>query len=99
MWWRTRTRRLEELEDEVASLKRAFGNLELEWSNAYDKLRKIVQRISKRAEIVERAESPGAVPGAESGRANGTNPLSARQQEFNERILARRNRLGGGQTQ
>ncbi len=89
-------KRLTVLEEDFRKLKREFDSLELEWSNAYDKFRQIVQRIAKRAEIAQRAESPGAVPGTEGGHVDGTNPLSVRQSEFQQRIMARRNRLASG---
>lgn len=95
MWWSKESRRVQALEDDLAKLRREFQSLELEWSEAYDKLRRVVQRISKRAEILEKAESPGAsLAGGDGADAAGTS-LSARQQEINQRILSRRNRLGG----
>jgi len=46
-------KRLRVLEERHDDLERQFKALELDWSNTYDKLRSIVQRISKRAERLE----------------------------------------------
>lgn len=90
MWWRNRVeRRVSDLEERQTKVERAFKELELDWLHALDKLKSLMGRIAKRAEVIERGAipadgtaplTPGRSPGA------GVDPISAQ-------ILARRNRL------
>jgi len=53
-------RRIDELEEELAKLKRAFSGLEMDWANTQDKLKQMMGRIAKRAELMhDVAESEG----------------------------------------
>lgn len=84
--------RLDELEERCAKLQREFHQLEIEWADTLDKVKRMMQRVAKRAEVVERAEreeSDGEVPTVESGPV-----LSGRLAQINRQILARRNRGG-----
>ena len=46
--------RVRALEDERATLKREFQALEMEWSQAFDQIKRMMQRVAKRAEIAEK---------------------------------------------
>lgn len=72
----------------MARLERQFQSLELEWSNAYDKLRQIVQRIAKRAQALESLEARGDGEGAEPA-ATTPRPMSTRER-IQAQILAQR---------
>jgi hypothetical protein len=89
---KTENRRLIELEEAHAKLRRDFANLEAEWSNAYDKLRRMMMRVAKRAEVAEKAaEEPEQLPltnGLEPGHARPG--LSDRQRALQQTILRRR---------
>lgn len=77
-----------EVEEKLASLKREFTALELEWSNAYDKLRQIVQRIAKRSQALEALEAPGGER-AENGAVPPVRQMSTRER-IQQQILDRR---------
>lgn len=66
-------------------------SLEAEWSNTYDKLRAMMQRIAKRAEVAEKAVSAGAPDAAApSPQGVGGRLLTARQLQIQQQILRRR---------
>jgi predicted nucleic acid-binding Zn-ribbon protein len=48
--------RVSELEEELTKLKRRIDAVELDWASYLDKFKRIVQRIAKRAEVVENQE-------------------------------------------
>lgn len=91
------SRRVADLEDEVAKLKRAFASLEMDWLNVQDKLKRMLMRTVKRAEVAEKLEAareeladvtdvtPPATNGAQSGRL-----MTARQRQLQQEILTRR---------
>jgi len=87
---------LTEVQESIASLKRDFQNLEFEWSNAYDKLRKMMQRVAKRAEVAEKApdgNDPDPPPSLQM--ENGQlmpmgGRLNDRQRQIQQQILRRR---------
>lgn len=87
--------RLNECEDAIAKLRREFLNLESEWSNAYDKMRRMMMRTAKRAEVIEKSEeqieeqSAGPTPNGEDRASNGR-IMSTRQRELQQQILRRR---------
>ncbi len=84
--------RISRLDDKLETLKRDFQNLELEWTNFYDKARRMLARVAKRAEIVEKAdaeEAPTAPTLLPIGGPN-TGRLSDRQKEIQQQILRRR---------
>jgi hypothetical protein len=83
--------------------QRRINGLELEFEALYDKCRSALQRVSKRAEAVERAEQQQPAPApaddtelhgavvANDGVVGG--PLTARQKAIQQQILKRR--MGG----
>ncbi len=86
-------KRLAEAEEELRKLRREFVALELEWSLAYDKLKSMMQRIAKRAEVVEKAADQ-----ENNGSASQVGPtpgplFSGRAAEAQAAILRRRSRL------
>ncbi len=91
-------RRVQELEDDFAKLRRDYNSLELEWNNTLDKLRAMMGRIAKRAEVAEKAAQPssseeaGATPPAAGARF-----LTPRQLQIQQQILRRRANGNGGQ--
>lgn len=81
-------RRLKHIEEELERLQRDFKGLRMEWDDAYDKLRTLTARFTKRAEAIEKARAPQGAEGVEENVAHGPtlDPVSAR-------ILARRAKL------
>jgi hypothetical protein len=81
------------LEERLAKLERDQKNLEMEWSNAWDKLKRMMQRIAKRAEVAERgaenddSSTPAVNGGTESP---STGRLNDRQRQIQQQILRRR---------
>ncbi len=81
----------------MSKVKRDLANIELEWINFLDKSKRMLGRIAKRAEMVEREETSEAETGTTDGglhRLEGGSPattrLSDRQREIQQRILRRR---------
>jgi hypothetical protein len=80
------------------SIESRMRALELDWEDTYERIRRVLQRISKRAEIIEKkeaAEHPQMVENSpDSGFAPGppglTARLSDRQKEVQRLILRRR---------
>ncbi len=95
-WHSNSTRRLEDLEEQMRKVVRDFQALELEWENAYDKLRSMMQRVAKRAEIAEKAaeaaDATTIVPQGEDGKPI---ILSPRQRIIQAQIAERRRMMGG----
>jgi chromosome segregation ATPase len=96
MAWFDQKKQIDALRQDVDELKRQFRGLELEWTSVYDSTRRMLAKISRRqqredaSEDTQRAEGEN---GATSGIESSPSSLSARQQELNARILARRARL------
>jgi len=95
MWFRDssarRTRELVgELVEHCEKLKRRVDALELDYEALYDKVRSALQRISKRAEVVEKAGHPpeGAAEQLELDGNGG--PLTPRQKQIQQQVLRRR---------
>lgn len=86
-----------ELEEQILKLRRDFQALEMEWSNAYDKLQTMMQRVAMRARVVEKAlqsEEPEKIaPGDAVAHALGLPDGVGRRQAINSAIMRRR----GGQ--
>ena len=95
MFWTTKQQeQIIKLEESFAKLRRDFQGLELEWSNVYDKMRHLMGRIAKRADVVESGKPIGEEP--EMPNVDGTgvpSTLSARATQAQAAILARRRRL------
>lgn len=104
MWWRNKTeRRIHDLEEAFEKLTRDQKRLDLDWLDTLDKVKSLMGRIAKRAEVVERGSAERA-PGDSDrshppnvGDAGGLAPVDP----ISAKILARRNRVqqqlvGGG---
>jgi hypothetical protein len=97
-WNHKALRRCEELEDQLRKVKRDFLELQLEWTNAYDKLKTMMGRVAKRADVVRSAAEEPAEEGA--GTAFTVSELQAlshlppHQRRIQEQILLRRRKLG-----
>lgn len=100
-WSHKALRRCEQLEDDLRKLKRDFLELQLEWTNTYDKLRTMMGRVAKRAEIVENAHSDASQPGGEpefsANEQLFLSRLPPRQRQIQSAILLRRRVNGGTQ--
>lgn len=54
----TKARRaIEDLEEQLAKIKREMNFLQMDWADTLDKVKKMMQRIAKRAEIAEKLEA------------------------------------------
>jgi len=90
-------KQVSELEERVQKLEREMHSLQLDWENAYDKLRQMMGRISKRAEqLHDAAESAGNLYPSDESPSDGLpegvpRTLTARQTAVQRAILARRN--------
>jgi len=88
-------KRLKRVEERVDALERLMKALELEWSNVYDKVRTTLAKLAKREE-----RAPAPVPSVELTSSTGSSAvptsLTERGREIQRQILARRNRLTGG---
>ncbi len=88
-------RRLEDAEEELRKLRRKQEEIEIEWINFLDKAKRMLGRIVKRAELVERAEE-SEEPAAERQvhlappQAPPGGGLSERQRQIQQTILRRR---------
>jgi hypothetical protein len=86
-------------EERMAQLESKLRALELDWEEVYEKIRRTMQRISKRAEFIEKAEARSEAPpepmqnGADGAMSPATGRLSDRQRAIQTQILKRR---GGG---
>lgn len=95
MWPFGDTRRITRLEDDFRALAADFKGLELEWTNVYDKLRKVMGRVVKSRAIIEANENGEAVQtGALSALTTASGPASGlltdRQKAIQQQILRRR---------
>lgn len=86
------------------SLESRMRALELDWEDTYERIRRVLQRLSKRAEVIERAEKnesardsamalDGGGNGGHATEHPATGRLSDRQKAIQQAILRRR----GGQ--
>ena len=93
-------KRLAEHEDALARVDRRLTALEVQWMDTLDRLKQMMGRVLK-----ERQRAEAAKPDYERVQEHlsdedvgaGHTSLNQRQQSINEKILARRNRLGGTQ--
>ena len=103
MWPFPAKKAIQSAEIDPRSIESRMRALELDWEDTYERIRKVLQRISKRAEFVEKAEARAAEQQA-SERPGGERPpnsggldrtpvggmLSSRQKEIQAAILRRR---------
>jgi hypothetical protein len=83
------------------SIESRMRALELDWEDTYERIRKVLQRISKRAESLEKLEAhrdereSASDPQAPGGGSEATysGRLSPRQREIQQQILRRRTNL------
>lgn len=83
---RTR-KRLEELEDRVRDLEQSNRALELEWETMYDKFRRVLATISKRAQREEEREAAAPKTADSVTAVTGSSDRTA---DLNEMILKQR---------
>jgi hypothetical protein len=94
-------KQIEELRQDFDKLRKEFSVLELEWADMFDRMRRMLMKISKRQ---ERAEDTQRVDGEaetetpiQPGSSRPTS-LTPRQLAWQQRILAqRRGRNDGGE--
>lgn len=84
------------LEERVAKLERTLSGIELDWSDTYDKLKRLVGRYAKERSKIESLQQNDPVDGA--GDAGSTAPaphslLTPRQHQIQQQILQRRVRM------
>jgi phage shock protein A len=91
-WFRPASKQLSELRQEVDELRRQVKALDEEWSDYYDRFRRLMAKMAKRD---ERAAGDNEVreDAPEGAVTTGSEALTASQQRINEQILSRRNRL------
>ena len=84
---------LKELEERCETLERQLKAVRLEWDDAYERMMRLQQRVTKRAQIIERkeAEDQEETPEVTEGFEG---VLSEHQRKVNASILARRARNG-----
>jgi hypothetical protein len=75
-----------EIQDRLEKLERAMKTLNLEWEDAYDRLKHMMSRVAKRAARMEEAEQGTVV---EHG-VRVPNPLNPRLAAIQQKILERR---------
>ncbi len=83
-------REILELREDFEKLRRGYQTLQLEWSEAYDKIHHLMQRLAKRDALQKPQQPEAPIEQREDGSA--ASSLSLRQQEINAQIMARRNR-------
>lgn len=84
---------VEELHEDFLKLQREFKSLQMEWENAQDKLLTMMQRVAKRADVLQKEMDGGKPPlsAEEQTIADGLTPRQTRAQQM---ILARRRANG-----
>ncbi len=94
--------RLDDLEETVERLEKTLKNLEIEWSETYDKFRLLNMRVAKRVQRLDKDSSQEEPQGAGEEDTSGSSEagrmfssLSPRAREIQKKILERRAR---GQT-
>ena len=87
----------EDTTDRVERLEKAMRQLEIEWTDTYDKFRRLHMRVAKQVQRLDQAPE-GETTQREEGDENnpsGSGPsLSERHKKLQEQILLRRNRSG-----
>jgi hypothetical protein len=90
-------KRLEEIEEKLERLERSVKNIEVEWTDTYDKFRQLHWRVAKRVKQLEAnssQEEPQGVGGDDNASAEFSS-LSPRMRTIQAQILARRKQQGG----
>jgi len=82
-------KRIESLEERFEKVERKIGSLELEWIDTLDRIKRLMGRVAKRAEVDARPEpSNDGADGSASGGA-----VTPQLDPVSARILARRRHL------
>lgn len=84
-------------EERLTACERQLRALQVEWMDTLDRLKSMMGRIVKDRARAEEARGSSQIPLDEPTPDTPGSSLSARQLSINERILARRNRLGSAQ--
>lgn len=85
-----RSKTVAELRERVEALEKAKKELELEWALAYEKLRSLMGRIAKRAQLAEVSEDPVSEKAPPSTvPANGRTPGQIRAESLRHALLRR----------
>lgn len=82
-----------ELEERLEKLERANRDLRVEWEDTYERIVRALRRITKRAEVVERAERQAEVE-TNAGEVTGEPRLTPAQEALQAQVLARRQSRG-----
>lgn len=90
-------KRVSELEESLARIEHSFKQLQVEWTETYDKFRQLHWRVAKRAKqleeaSVEESESGQSAPPGVDDSLSAATGLSPKQLEAQRAVLARRNR-------
>lgn len=95
MWTSLRLKkRVDDLEESLQRIEKAFKALEIEWTDTYDKFRHLHWRVAKRVKALERmgGEEEGGEDQAESP-PDSSPGLTPRQMQFQSQILMRRKKI------
>jgi hypothetical protein len=90
---------LSALEARVKVLEDERKQMLLEWDDTFERFRLLYARLSKRVKQMQEGSVADGGPQAgvsEEGQQGTTSSLTPRQQQLQERILARRARMNGG---
>src|SRR5260370_5740074 len=82
--------RLDTFEERLMNLERTMHGLEMDWADTLDKVKRMMQRIAKRAEVAEKAEASNG----RDSRQLIAPELPGRRAQIQAAILARRDRKG-----
>ena len=84
---------VEELHEDFLKLQREFKSLQMEWENAQDKLLTMMQRVAKRADVLQK-EMDGGKPPLSPEEQEIARSLTPRQSRAQQMILERRRANG-----
>ncbi len=98
--WLKLAKRLDDLEETLERHEKTLKNLEIEWSETYDKFRLLNMRVAKRVQRLDQDSSQEEPQGAEGEPTADLSPvlgsLSPRARQIQAQILARRARAQNG---
>lgn len=86
---------ISDLQDRVAKLERTLSGIEMDWSDTYDKLKRLVGRYAKERSKIESLQQQDPVNGenAEVEAPTSRSLLTPRQHQIQQQILQRRARM------
>jgi len=99
--WFKHAKRLDDLEETCERLEKQLKNMEIEWSETYDKFRLLNMRVAKRVQRLDQDSSQEEPQGAEGEQPTESlsplmSSLSPRARQIQAQILARRARAQNG---